>query len=74
MSYQVRLRPAAERDLRGLSSSVQARLMDHLAALSSDPRPAGSQELRGDLRGLRRLRIGQYRVGHRSTFYKQLKR
>jgi len=89
VSYEVRLRPVAERDLGDLPKGVQRRILDALAALASDPRPPGSEDLHGDLRGVRRLRVGDYRVsyvvqdahrlvrvgriGHRSTFYKRLK-
>jgi mRNA interferase RelE/StbE len=89
VSYEVRLRPSAERDLRTLPRDVRHRMLERLAALADDPRPADSQPLHGDLRGLWRLREGDYRVsyvieehtrvvrvgrvGPRSTFHKRLK-
>ena len=89
MSYEVRLRPSAERDLRALARDLRERILAHLMDLADDPRPPGAEPLRGGLRGLWRLRIGDYRasylideeaqevrvgrIGHRSIFYKRLR-
>ena len=89
MRYEVRLRPSAERDLRALPRDVRDRILEQLTELADDPRPPDSQPLHGNLRGLWRLRMGDYRasylidqeaqlvrvgrIGHRSTFYRRLR-
>jgi mRNA interferase RelE/StbE len=89
VKYDVRFRPSTERDLRSLPRDIQARILGRLRALADDPWPPESEPLHGDLRGLWRLRIGDYRasyvideeaqavrvgrVGHRSTFHKRLR-
>jgi mRNA interferase RelE/StbE len=89
VSYDVRLRPAAERDLSALPKTAQDRALRQLAALADDPPPPGAGPLPGELRGLWRVRVGDYRVsyviddetqtvrvgriGHLSTFYKRVR-
>jgi mRNA interferase RelE/StbE len=84
--YEVRLRPAARRQLERLERPMQRRLLDALARLAEEPRPAGVKALQG-LPGLLRLRVGAYRVlyqvhddqllvlvltlGHRRDVYRQ---
>jgi mRNA interferase RelE/StbE len=60
-AFEVRLRPAARRQLESLERPVQRRLVDAMAGLAEDPRPAGVKALQG-LPGLLRLRVGAYRV------------
>jgi len=88
VTYEVRLRPAAERDLRRLPEAVQRRALHQLSALGENPRPHNAQPLHGDLKGVWRVRVGDYRlsyvvedgahlvrvarIGHRSTFYRRL--
>ena len=60
-AYEVRLRPAAHRQLESLERPVQRRLVDAIAGLAEDPRPAGVKALQG-VPGLLRLRLGVYRV------------
>ena len=88
MTYEVRLRPAAERDLQRLPADVQRRVLQRLSGLSDTPRPRSAQPLHGDLKGVWRVRVGDYRIsyvvddgahlvrvariGHRSTFYRRL--
>ena len=85
-AYEVRLRPAARRQLERLERVVQRRLLDAMAGLAEEPRPAGVKTLQG-LPGLLRLRVGSYRVlyqvhddrllvlvltlGHRRDVYRQ---
>ena len=85
-AYEVRLRPAARRQLERLERAVQLRLINALAGLAEQPRPAGAKTLQG-LPGLLRLRVGAYRVlyqvhddrllvlvltlGHRRDVYRQ---
>jgi len=90
VSYRVLLRPAAQRDLARLPRGAQERIVAALEALQEDPRPQGTEDLAGDLRGLRKLRAGRYRaayevddaesciriwgIGHRRSFYDRLRR
>ena len=64
MSYQVLFEPAADRDLDDLPPKTQARVVRQIEALADTPRPAASRELSGRLRGLYRLRVGDYRVAY----------
>jgi mRNA interferase RelE/StbE len=87
VAYRVELSKAAERQFKGLSRRVQARLTSRIDRLAEDPRPPGSKRLSGaqDLYG---IRIGDYRViyaiqhevllvlllkvGHRREVYRRL--
>jgi mRNA interferase RelE/StbE len=85
--FEVILRPAAQRALRGADRPVQRRLVNAMADLASDPRPHGVKALKGQ-HGLLRIRVGDYRVvyevrdrelvvyvvtlGHRSKVYDRL--
>ena len=60
MSYTVRLKPRAERELDRLPIAVARRLWERLLALERDPRPRGAAKLEG-VEGYR-IRIGDYRV------------
>lgn len=90
MSYDLRWRLSAENDLHALPRDVQERVLLRVEALARNPRPSASTSLKGTLAGLRRLRVGDYRiaylvddadfwigilaVGHRSKFYENLRR
>jgi mRNA interferase RelE/StbE len=85
----VRVSEEAIRDLAGLSPDVRRRLWNRIEPLAENPRPASSRRLTGSLRGLCRLRVGDYRVaytiddsmriidvlraGHRATFCRRLR-
>nr|WP_018785882.1 type II toxin-antitoxin system RelE/ParE family toxin [Micromonospora sp. CNB394] len=85
--YTVKIDRAAAKLLRKLDRPVQARLIDAIAALAAEPRPAGVKALVGHP-GLLRIRVGSYRVvytvrdeelivlvvqlGHRSDVYDAL--
>ena len=60
MSYSVRIKNSAAKELSQLPSDVRERLIDAIDGLSNQPL-AGSV-LKGGLRGLRRLRVGDYRI------------
>jgi len=62
MTYTVRLRPQAERDLLALPPQDQVRIRDRLDGLALEPRPPGSAPLAGEPRGRRKLRVGPYRA------------
>ena len=90
MRYALRFGETAARELAGLPSEVRARLAARLELLADDPRFPGTQALAGNLKGLRRLRVGDYRVcyevddeaavvvvrevAHRRDVYKRLRR
>ncbi len=61
MSYQVSLRPGAERQRRKLDAQIRQRVNEALLALEDTPRPLGVVKLRGSDREWR-IRIGDYRI------------
>lgn len=61
MTYQVRLTPAAQRDLDALDRPVLRRIDAKILALAQDPRPSGVQKLTGE-GDLYRVRVGDYRI------------
>ena len=62
MSYETSFRPRADRDLRALPRDLQKRVAAALTALAEDPRSPDTKALQGQLRGLRRARVGDYRI------------
>ena len=62
MSHEVLLLPPARKDLLGLPRKTRELALQHLRALSADPRPPGSEPMAGDQRGRWKLRVGDYRV------------
>ena len=90
MIYTVTFRPSARRDLHRLPADIGTRITVRVNALADDPRPRGALPLRGPLKGLYRLRVGDYHVayevddevplvrvwtiGHRRDFYDVLSR
>ncbi len=87
MTYEVRLKPSAERELRKLPRQIQFRVARRLDGLAADPRPTGCEKLAG-LADLYRIRVGDYRIvyqvsdeilmvlvvtiGHRGDVYRRL--
>ena len=84
MSYSIRIKRSAAKQLSRLSPDVRRRLVEAIDRLAQEPL-AGSA-LKGEFSGLRRLRVGQYRiiyeahhgeltvlvvrVGHRQSVYR----
>ena len=60
MSYEIRIKPSAVKELRALPDEVRARVVDRIRALAEDPRPRGCEKLTGGPRY--RVRQGAYRV------------
>jgi len=60
VSYQVRLRRAAQKQLAQLTGRDYEVIADAISALELEPRPSGVKKLAES--GLWRIRIGQYRV------------
>jgi len=62
MRFQVLIDEAAERDYRGLPLDMRERVKQRIFALGDDPLPGNATQLRADLRGLCRVRVGDYRI------------
>jgi mRNA-degrading endonuclease RelE of RelBE toxin-antitoxin system len=61
VSYQIEYSQEVRLDLRKMPARFRNRARTMIEALSSEPRPARSKELR-DLPGLHRLRLEQWRI------------
>ena len=61
MAYRLAIRPAAERDLRALTQEILARVDARIRELVENPRPRGTEHLRGPQGGFR-LRVDDYRI------------
>lgn len=61
MTYTVEFTTAAARQARKLPRPARDRVLDAVATLAEDPRPAGSKKLTGE-RTAWRIRVGDYRV------------
>lgn len=59
--YLVEFRRSAEKDLRRLNSSIQARVLRAIEALANNPRPNGCRKLINSNNAYR-VRVGDYRV------------
>jgi len=62
VTYTVEFLPRALKQLHRLPRKVQRLVIAHVEALAGDPRPADSKLLHGALAGIRRVRMGAYRV------------
>lgn len=60
-SYSIFLKHSVEKDLRRISRDQLPRIMEAIAKLSDEPRPACSRNLVG-ARQTYRMRVGDYRV------------
>ena len=60
MSYSIRIKRIAARELRRVPKPERLRIMQAVDGLRENP--LRGSVLKGDLRGLRRMRVGQYRV------------
>ena len=60
MSFSIRIKGSAARDLRRVAKTDRLRIMSAIDRLSDSPFVGNA--LKGDLRGLRRIRVGDYRV------------
>jgi mRNA interferase RelE/StbE len=61
VSYEILLKPAAQRQLKKLPGAVQRELVALIERLSQDPRPPGCKKLKGR-QSQYRVRLGDYRV------------
>ena len=60
MGFSVRIKGSAARELAALPKVARTRIANAIDTLSE--RPYAGNRLKGDLRGLRRIRVGDYRV------------
>ena len=60
MSFSIRIKGSAAKELGRIGKVDRSRLVEAIERLSESPFQGNA--LRGELRGLRRLRIGDYRV------------
>ena len=60
MTYSIEIKASAQKSLQSINKPDRQRLITAIYGLADDPL-AGSP-LKGDLAGLRRLRVGNYRV------------
>ena len=60
VSYSIRIKRSAQRELAAIPQPARTRLAEAIDGLAEYPL-AGSP-LKGELRGLRRLRVGDYRI------------
>jgi mRNA interferase RelE/StbE len=61
MTYQVFIKPAAQRQLKKLTSKIQTDLIAVIENLSEEPRPSGCKKLKGR-KDQYRVRSGDYRI------------
>jgi mRNA interferase RelE/StbE len=61
MSYQVFIKPAAQRQFKKLTLEVQADLIAIIGGLVEEPRPSGCKKLKGR-KNQYRVRSGDYRI------------
>ena len=59
--YEVRISQTAAKQLRKLPREDQERVAAKASALATDPRPSGTQKLRG-YEDIWRVRVGPYRI------------
>ncbi len=59
--FSVTFARSARKELQKLPSSVIRRIIEHVDALTKNPRPSGAVKLKGN-KNLWRIRIGDYRV------------
>ena len=60
MSYDLRIKPSAAKELRSLEPAGRRRVVDRIESLAEDPRPRGCEKLTGGARY--RVRQGSHRV------------
>jgi mRNA interferase RelE/StbE len=61
LAYLVEIAPAARRQVKKMSKSLQVRIIQTIEALGKEPRPEGVKKLSG-ARELYRVREGDYRI------------
>lgn len=64
MHYAIEFTPSADKAFRKLPKNVQKIARDRIDTLAEDPRPPFATPLRWGLKGLWKIRIGDYRVAY----------
>nr|BAL59259.1 plasmid stabilization system protein [Candidatus Acetothermum autotrophicum] len=62
MRYRILIESRAERELKALPPEIITRIDRKLQALAGNPRPRGTQKLRGREGEGYRVRVGDYRI------------
>ena len=60
MTYSIRIKASAAKSLRKIAPDSRRRLVDAINRLADEPAAGGV--LKGEFSGLRRLRVGDYRI------------
>ncbi len=60
MSYHIKVRPSAEKEIRQLDSTIQGRIIKAINALIDEPRGQHVKKLRN--KNAYRRRVGDYRI------------
>lgn len=60
MTYSIKIKASAAKALKRVPSGVRARLIEAIDRLAKEP--AAGSALKGEFSGLRRLRVGDYRI------------
>lgn len=60
MTYSLKIKASAAKDLARIERQHRLRLIEAIDALKANPHRGAN--LKGDLSGLRRLRVGDYRI------------
>ena len=60
VSYSLRIKASAVKSLRRVPAAERLRLIEAIDRLATEPTAGGV--LKGEFRGLRRLRVGRYRI------------
>ena len=60
MSFSIRIKESAAKELRRVARPERTRIVSAIDRLAETPHLGAA--LKGDLRGLRRIRVGDYRV------------
>jgi len=67
VKYRLEYATSVARDLKALPAQDRDRLVARMDALAEDPYPRDLTRLKGSLRGLMRVRVGDYRIGYEVT-------
>ena len=65
MRYRIEISAAARKQLERLPEFVRRQIDGKILALADNPRPPGVVYLKGQLKGLLRIRSGNYRILYR---------
>ena len=63
--YAVAFKPSAKKDLERMSKKERQSASARIDFLADNPRPNWAEMTTGDLRGLWKFRVGDYRVAYR---------